>query len=39
VRTLPSGSSPSTIVAEARALIGRRLGLGGPWESARPALR
>ncbi|RLT25024.1 MAG: hypothetical protein DWI45_01990 [Chloroflexi bacterium] len=39
VRTLPSGTSPSTIVAEARALIGRRLGLGGPWESARPALR
>jgi uncharacterized protein (TIGR00730 family) len=39
VRTLPSGTAPSTIVAEARALIGRHLGLGGPWESARPALR
>ena len=39
VRTLPSGTGPNAIVAEARALIGRRLGLGGPWESARPALR
>ena len=39
VRTLPSGTGPHTIVAEARALIGRRLGLGGPWESGHPALR
>lgn len=38
VRTLPSGTSPSAVIAEARALIGRHLGLGGPWESARPAL-
>lgn len=38
VRTLPSGTSTSAVVAEARALIGRHLGLGGPWESARPAL-
>ena len=39
VRTLPSGTGPHTIVAEARALIGRHLGLGGPWESAQPGLR
>ena len=39
VRPLPSGTGPHTIVAEARALIGRRLGLGGPWESGHPALR
>lgn len=35
VRTLPSGTSPSVVVAEARALIGRHLGLGGPWETGR----
>lgn len=33
VRILPEGSSATAVAAEACALVGQRLGLGGPWES------
>lgn len=35
VRTLPSGTPASMVVAEARLLMGARLGIGAPWEGSR----
>lgn len=34
VRTLPSGTPASMVVAEARLLMGARLGIGAPWEGS-----
>ena len=35
VRTLPSGTPASMVVAEARLLMGARLSIGAPWEGSR----
>lgn len=37
VHVLPSGTPTSMVLAEARLLIGARLGLGAPWEASNPA--
>ena len=37
VHVLPSGTPTSMVLAEARMLIGERLGLGAPWEASHPA--
>lgn len=37
VRVLPSGTPTGTVLAEARRLMGVRLGLGTPWEATRGA--
>jgi len=37
VRVLPSGTPASAVLAEARLLMGARLGLGAPWEASHPA--
>jgi hypothetical protein len=37
VHVLPSGTPTSMVLAEARMLIGERLGLGAPWEASLPA--
>ncbi len=37
VRVLPSGTPTGTVLAEARRLMGARLGLGAPWEATRGA--
>ena len=34
VHVLPSGTPTSMVLAEARLLIGARLGLGAPWEAS-----
>jgi hypothetical protein len=34
---LPSGTPTSMVLAEARMLIGERLGLGAPWEASHAA--
>ena len=34
VRVLPSGTPASMVLAEARLLIGARLGVGAPWEAS-----
>jgi uncharacterized protein (TIGR00730 family) len=35
VRLLPEASAPSLVAATACELVGKRLGLGGPWEAQR----
>ncbi len=37
VRVLPSGTPTGTVLAEARRLMGARLGLGAPWEATHGA--
>lgn len=37
VHVLPSGTPTGTVLAEARRLMGARLGLGAPWEATRSA--
>jgi hypothetical protein len=37
VRVLPSGTPASMVLAEARLLMGARLGLGAPWEASHAA--
>jgi uncharacterized protein (TIGR00725 family) len=37
VHVLPSGTPTSMVLAEARMLIGERLGLGAPWEASHAA--
>ncbi|MFM8914747.1 MAG: hypothetical protein ACKOFY_00530, partial [Candidatus Limnocylindrus sp.] len=35
VHVLPSGTPASMILAEARLLMGARIGIGAPWEATR----
>jgi len=37
VHVLPSGTATSQVLAEARRLMGARLGLGAPWEATQGA--
>jgi hypothetical protein len=37
VHVLPSGTTTSEVLAEARRLMGARLGLGAPWEATHGA--
>jgi hypothetical protein len=37
VHVLPSGTATSQVLAEARRLMGARIGLGAPWGATRDA--
>jgi uncharacterized protein (TIGR00725 family) len=37
VHVLPSGTATSQVLAEARRLMGARIGIGGPWGATRDA--